>query len=64
LIASFSITVSPLFAEEKPEVFVQLGHSSNTKWTGISDREGKVVQDVQRWFKIVQYLRSSSNVSS
>jgi WD40 repeat protein len=27
LIASFAITISPLFAEEKPEVFVQLGHS-------------------------------------
>jgi len=51
LIASFAITVSPLFAEEKPEVFVQLGHSSNTKWAGISDREGKVVQDCS---KVVQ----------
>lgn len=24
LIASFAITISPLFAEEKPEVFVQM----------------------------------------
>jgi len=43
LIASFAITGSPLFAQEKPEVFVQLGHSGNTRWAGISDREGKVV---------------------
>jgi WD40 repeat protein len=26
LIASFAITISPLFAQEKPEVFVQFGH--------------------------------------
>jgi hypothetical protein len=54
LIASFSITVSPLFAEEKPEVFVQLGHSSNTKWAGISDREGSsnIVQKFFKCFKL------------
>ena len=42
LIASFAITISPLFAEEKPEVFVQLGHSSSVTSVAFSP-DGRLI---------------------
>jgi len=57
LIASFAIIISPLLAEDKPEVFVQLGHSSLIESIAISS-EGDLIASADS--KVIKIWKTDS----